>query len=321
MTYAIHTLTNSSPSTGAAPAFEPIATAPFTPRADAVDAEVIELAGRVERLSRRCDAAADRRAKIEDRVMVEGPRRPVPPAPPPTRHTVLDQHTATERVVTLTSPLDPDPALIEWERVREASEEEHKRKVADLEARLGLPDLGKRLDRMFCRLERWAIQLTVMGPKTPAGLAAKAAASVAIMETDSSNAWVTDLSLAVGRDTVRLNPPTGPAPGDDLYGPESLGMSERRELSPNDIDVIDTAKLLISYCGKNVGARLYTSEVGATGSCLTTKTPASLIALGVKGDRLPMGPGQRRRRRQVGSASRCGCGPGRSQSRPAVGSA
>ncbi len=65
------------------------------PIATDLDAALIDLAGRVERLSRRCWTVADRRATLEDRLMVDGPKRPVPPPTPSTDQRIADTSTAT----------------------------------------------------------------------------------------------------------------------------------------------------------------------------------------------------------------------------------
>lgn len=62
----VHQLTGSSPSTGTAPGFAPVVTAPFVPRANAVDAEIIDLASEYERLAAIHEASLEALNRAED---------------------------------------------------------------------------------------------------------------------------------------------------------------------------------------------------------------------------------------------------------------
>ncbi len=211
----LHTLTGSSRPDGV-PTFTPVATAthPGAPLMALtavgsamaglqMDAELIDLAERVTALAKREQRACTRRATIEDHVQSEMGRWPVYPEQP-NRMQMLEYGTPESRITLLVTPVQPDPTHKERVRAYEAATLSRKQMEAALETRFGLPRLEKRIDRIFRRLIRWAERLTVTEPQTAAGLAAKAAASVAIVEAGNADRWVTDLSTAVGRDAVRI---------------------------------------------------------------------------------------------------------------------
>ncbi len=182
------------------------------PIATNLDAALIDLAGRVERLSRRCQTVADRRATLEDRLMVDGPKRPVPPPTPSTDQRIVDTSTATVTTLTVTGPKSGDPAWVEWERVRDTDAAIYERDRTAMEERLGLSEVCSRHNRMWCRLRRWTEDLAKVRPTTSAGLAAKASAMLSLI---GPGCWAAaealtehnDLALSILRDAVAIDQP------------------------------------------------------------------------------------------------------------------
>lgn len=157
---AVHPLSGSSKSGAPRPVFKPVP--PPRPRPQirprnegGADAEMIDLATRVEVLAERDHRAHARLAQVLDRI-AEGVGF---------------------------APKQPEAALGEH---------------------LGLLALDRRVGRMFRRLVRWSKRLTATAPLTSAGLAAKAAASIAITDGGNYDEWTTDLANAVSRDAVRI---------------------------------------------------------------------------------------------------------------------
>ncbi len=170
------------------------------------DAEVIDLAGRVKALVSRELRLVLRTIEIEDAVMQD-----LPPRPERVEGTlrIVSDRTVDDdgtSVMTIREPAGWAAAFRTNREAYEAALGQRKRHEQAEEDRCGLPRWMKLRERATCRLERWGLQLAAMGPITQAGLAAKAAASVAVAEGDElPDGWHQALAISLGRDTVRIN--------------------------------------------------------------------------------------------------------------------
>ena len=194
----------------------PVAVLPAmaAPAAVDADADLIEFAGRVAALERRCYAFSEQRSTITDQVTSTlgfGPK--APPKPPSVSgvEKIEDYQTATHRVMSISYALVEDPAVAEWEASHKAARATYKNECKALEERLGLPELDRNFDRNWRRLHRWYAQLADMHPQTLAGLAAKAEPLVMISEASScAGSWgevddyAHDLALSLAHDAMRL---------------------------------------------------------------------------------------------------------------------
>ena len=164
-------------SLGLAAGVAPVLAAPVAIDSDAV---LIAFAGRVERLVRKCNASSERQSDIADEV-------------------------------SRTLGFPPHAEEFDTRAAWEAACEAHERAEKAMEARLGLPNVERRFDRMWSRLHRWCAQLAGMHPQTLAGLAAKAGPLSAIgKRTVTCGNWgqvdeyAHALAITLAHDTVRL---------------------------------------------------------------------------------------------------------------------
>ena len=232
---SLRTLTGSS-QPGTVPPFAPLATAtaPGTTAPLAAghpDAELVEFAIRVDRLAQRDEALWERRSTLEDRVMREAGNAPLRPETP-CRSRMTREVTPTEDIIIHAVDRNADAADAEFLAPWRVAVEAHERAKEELEQRLGLPLLAKRIERSGNRLFRWTAQLADMEPRTRAGLAAKAAAVVSLGNRVGSALDEAEchLVLSLARDTVRLAraPRESPVDADLLRAVEAWRVSARK---------------------------------------------------------------------------------------------
>ncbi len=150
---------------GVAPALAMVAPVEGKSLASADDA-LIDLAGRISTLATRRRAATGRVERLEMQVEAVHPRPPLP-----VTNDVFHAYRA---------------------------------EIRPTEERIGLVHLRKMRRRSAERLDRWASDLAAMEPSTPAGLAAKAGAVLAIDDLCGESAGAEALILSLLRDAVRL---------------------------------------------------------------------------------------------------------------------
>ncbi len=174
------------------------------------DADLIALANRIAALAIRCRAVADCRATIEDRVfrLCQQPD-PLPKPEQASGHSITETTTATATIYTIERPHERDPALVRWEEASAAAQAAHDERTRAEEARLGLPAVERRYDRMARCCDRWAAQLATMQPATTAGLTAKAAAIQALVGDNRFSREIevghyADLVMSLVADALRL---------------------------------------------------------------------------------------------------------------------
>ena len=166
------------------------------------DANLIELAGRVEALARRCSDGAARRRVLQNRIHAAWPWPEDPPYP--TRSTSSIKETAGGQVMTISIPKTPNPALIEWTQARDDARNARNRGQKAMEDRVGLTRAYRQGGRMRRRLERWSDILTATEPATTKGLAAKASAVLALSQGSNDLEDRSEIIGAVLRDAMRL---------------------------------------------------------------------------------------------------------------------
>ncbi len=202
---SVHALTGSS-----RPGAAPTVTLGATAAADGstsvhADADLIELAARVV-------ALADRHERVYGRMLVIHGRidrwsfahRPERPQDVPSEMTLVRTQTDTHEVTHIEQPLT---ALADQKARREAIEAAttaHEAAVERRRARTREPYLDKLQARMWRRLECWTRDLTIVEPQTQSGLAAKAAASAALVNVADDMEWTDELFEAVSRDALRI---------------------------------------------------------------------------------------------------------------------
>ena len=109
------------------------------------------------------------------------------------------------RVTTVREPAGWSAESRTNQEAHEAALAERERHEQAEEVRRGLPRWMKLRERATCRLERWGLQLAAMEPTTRAGLAAKAAASKAVIEDDVlPDEWRQKLAASLSRDALRI---------------------------------------------------------------------------------------------------------------------
>ena len=172
------------------------------------DVDLITFADRLVTLATRCEAVADHRATIEDRVFLSCPR-PEPFQKPAGNRPSPETATVTETVFTIERSHEPEPARVRWEEATAATTAAHEKQQRAEETRLGLPEVARRHDRMMRRCDRWAADLAAMKPLTVEGLGAKASAMMLLAGKDRMSheievARYAALVMSVLADAVRL---------------------------------------------------------------------------------------------------------------------
>ena len=128
------------------------------------------------------NSMADAQTSIDRWDFANKPQEPRAPRVP-SRTAVVDLSTPTHRVMQWSEPREPDPAQVAidaaYDDYRVACEA-HRRAVEVRVAGSRVPRLEKLADRMCGRLIRDVDRLADMRPSTAAGLAAKAAAVMAV---------------------------------------------------------------------------------------------------------------------------------------------
>ncbi len=170
------------------------------------DAEVIDLAGRVEALAARENKASGWVGTIEDHITFKGPRHPMRRDESPGASERNRECSSAELLALLASGLR-DETTPEWlsdigERINRMRI--YEAAVQAMKDRLDLVRVDKRCRRMFRRLVRWAARLTAMEPVTQVGLKAKAEAQLAVDRAGNFDNWTAELASSVGRDAVRI---------------------------------------------------------------------------------------------------------------------
>ena len=172
------------------------------------DAGLIAFARQVAALAVRHDQAHSRAADIRsfiERATGFPPHRPTPSMGLNITTEVVDGL----HVTTATRPAqhpERDAILAAHDRASAAYE----KRRAEMQQRLGLPEVEGRILRMGRRIDRWTIALAETKPETPAGLGAKATALLALADDgqgridDTSLPLHAELLVAVLRDAARL---------------------------------------------------------------------------------------------------------------------